>query len=200
MLGWEGHSSAIVLSGRELPETWSAASCQGKPGEAGQGKAGPSEPGIWASGAFSERSAHSASRWQFWLALWRAAGPGARGGIQPSLLETSLPCLYWLRADLGPLPSGPGSSHQDLLSLQGLEELLRGREFRPPLILMRPLPRSCGPDPCQPRAQDFQDTAPPGLRGRSCSAILAANRGAQNRAGFSPQGWGARATTAPGAG
>ena len=73
-LGWRGwtgqveldawlgsHSSATVnwqgqwsLSGRGLSKIWGAASCQ-KPGGVGEGKAGPSEPGVWASGSLSVR-------------------------------------------------------------------------------------------------------------------------------------------------
>ena len=41
-VGWQGQRS---LSGRGLSKTWRAASCQ-KPGRLGEGRAGPSGPGV----------------------------------------------------------------------------------------------------------------------------------------------------------
>lgn len=146
------------------------------------------------------------------LCLPLAVLAGPMGGLcrprgsrwHPALTPRNLsgPASYWLRADLGPHPVDRevGSSHQDLLVSRDWRNCCEAESSGPHSSWMRPLPRSCGPDPCQPRGPRLRTQPHLGSGPGSCSAILAANRGAQNRAGFLHRGGGCPATTAPGAG
>ena len=79
-----------------------------------------------------------ASRGQFWLALWEGSvGPGTQVASSPCSQKSLWPCLPLAPGRPGASPGEPGRGiwSSQPACLQGLEEYLRGREFRPPLIL-----------------------------------------------------------------
>ena len=129
-------------------------------------------------------------------------GPGS-SRWHPALAPRNLsgPASHWLWADLGPHPvvQEVGSGHHDLLVSRGWRSTCEAASSGPHSSWTRPWPGSCGPDPCQPWGPRLRTQPHLGSRQESCSAIPAADWGAQNEAGFFHRGGRPPATRALGA-
>lgn len=136
------------------------------------------------------------SGWPCGRAAW-APGPRWHPALAPRSL--SGPASRWLRADLGPRPVNQdvGSGHHSLLVFRGWRSTCEVASSGPRSSWTRPRPGSCSPDPRQPRGPRLRTQPRLGSRQESCSAILAADRGAQKGAGPLHRGGRPPATPSP---
>lgn len=131
-------------------------------------------------------------------ATW-ARGPRWHPALAPR--SPSGPASRWLRADLGPrlVDQDVGSGHHDLLLSRGWRSTCEVASSGPRSSWMRPRRGSCSPDLRQPRGPRPRTQPRLGSGQESCSAILAADRGAQKGAGLLHRGGRPPATPSPGA-